>query len=347
MTWIDLRTPQSSPPAGRFAPTPTGALHVGNAYSALLAVVSARAQGLRCHLRVDDLDRQRVRAHNHEAAQLEDLVWLGLSFDPLSSSDTSSSDARSPRSNIPIYRQSERYHLYERALLALNERGLLYPCYCTRREVIAAAPHATDEGYIYPGTCRPAQPAPLNLPQVRATARRGLLPALRLNVHALPKQLRSASSYTDLIAGSVRLNPISDLGDFVVQRRDGVYGYQLACAIDDHVSGCVVIARGADLIISAHRQRLILSALGVTPDRLPRYAHAGLVVDERGARLAKRDQSISLRGLREAGVDPAQLRASLSRALGGPERSEIEQMAQSFQWSQVSRDPVRWSLSSP
>ena len=125
-------------------------------------------------------------------------------------------------------------------------------------------------------------------------------------------------TYHDLVYGQQSAHLDDHIGDFVLQRRDGVYAYQLACAVDDYQQGCALVARGADLITSTHRQRLILAALGLPQSQTPDYAHAGLVVDEHGERLAKRNQSTSLSGLREAGVPASHVRASLSRILGGP-----------------------------
>ena len=134
--------------AGRFAPTPTGNLHVGNAYSALLALISAHAHELACLIRIDDLDTVRVSARDYTSSQLQDLAWLGIKFD----------EGLNEGGEAEPYRQSHRFSAYSSALRYLNERRLLYPCYCTRKEIVAAAPHAQDEGYVYPLTCRPTQP---------------------------------------------------------------------------------------------------------------------------------------------------------------------------------------------
>ena len=351
--WSDHQSTTTIKRAGRFAPTPTGDLHVGNGYSALLAVVSARASGLRCILRVDDLDQVRVAARDYTQSQLRDLHWLGLTFDE-------GSEEGGPAAP---YHQAQRSFIYESALAYLNERGLIYPCYCSRKEVIAAAPHAQDEGRVYPQTCRPRAPQRLDLDAVRRTQRRGRLPALRLNVGAITLSTDWSSSglsssddgslggrvmtYHDLVYGEQRAHLDDHIGDFVLQRRDGVYGYQLACAVDDYQQGCALVARGADLITSTHRQRLILAALGLSQPQSPQYAHAGLVVDERGERLAKRNQSTSLSGLREAGVPASHVRASLSRILGGPDTDDVDNMVKSFSWDQVSSGPVSWRLSSP
>ena len=330
--------------AGRFAPTPTGNLHVGNAYSALLALVSAHAHDLTCLIRIDDLDTVRVSARDYTPNQLQDLAWLGLKFD----------EGLSEGGKAGPYRQSQRFSAYESALQYLNERGLLYPCYCTRKEIIAAAPHAQDEGYVYPLICRPVTPQKVDLEQVRRTSKRGRLPSLRLNVGALKlsrdwslssdEESSRVIRYQDLIYGEQHAHLDEDIGDFVLQRSDGIYGYQLACAVDDYLQGCHLVARGADLITSTHRQRLILAALDLPFHLSSDYAHAGLVVDQHGERLSKRNQSTSLAGLREQGVSSGAVRASLSRALGGPDSDLLERMIKSFHWGQISQDTIVWSL---
>ena len=150
--------------------------------------------------------------------------------------------------------------------------------------------------------------------------------------------------YRDLVYGDQAIHLDRDIGDFVIQRRDGVYSYQLACAVDDYVQGCDLVARGEDLITSTHRQRLILAALDLPCHLSADYAHAGLVVDERGERLAKRNQSTSLSGLRDADISAGHVRAALSRMLGGPDSDDLNEMVQSFSWDQVSLTPVSWSL---
>ncbi len=327
--------------SGRFAPTPTGALHVGNAYSALLSIISAKAHGYSTILRIDDLDVKSIPLGCLES-QLADLQWLGLQFDE----GLKEGGHRGP------YRQSARSDLYESSIKYLNKKGLLYPCYCSRKEIAAVAPHASDEGLIYPGTCRPKEATPLNLNEVRKHQIKGRLPTLRFNTSALDLTLNDdaqASSsrllrFDDLICGLQSALLDTEVGDFVVQRRDGVYAYQLACAVDDYSQGCAIIARGADLITSTHRQRLILSALDIPCEAMPQYAHAGLVVDSRGERLAKRNQSIQLSGLREAGVSPESVCAALSRSLGGPDTHQIDLMVSAFKWSQVSSGPICWTL---
>jgi glutamyl-tRNA synthetase len=334
---------QKLPKSGRFAPTPTGQLHIGNAYSALLSLITAKAHGCNCILRIDDLDKRSLPKGCLEG-QLQDLEWLGLSFDE----GLAEGGSRGP------YRQSDRSDLYESALVYLNQQGLLYPCYCSRKEIAAVAPHAQDEGFVYPGTCRPLNRASLDLEHIRTQAVNGRYPALRFNTqtfkfseHCNANTIdvnHRVMSYHDLVYGRQTAHLDEAVGDFVIQRKDGVYAYQLACAVDDYLFNCAYVVRGADLITSTHRQRLILAALNLPLNQIPRYAHVGLVVDHLGDRLAKRNESIQLKGLRESGVQPHALRASLSRILGGPDSDDIDQMASAFSWSQVPSQEVKWSL---
>lgn len=304
--------------AGRFAPTPTGRLHLGNARTALLAWLDARKAGLRTVLRVEDLDVAAMPA-GCLAGQLADLAWLGLRFD------------EGPETGGPVgpYRQSERFDLYARALEALNARGLLYACGCTRREVhdAARAPHANDEGPVYARTCAPARPQ--SLPDLAHLPERdGRQPALRLDVAAALAQLgRNDLSFNDLAAGPQSPDVVGALGDFVVQRRDGIAAYQLACAVDDAAMGCTRVVRGADLLPSAARQILLLESLALP---VPVYAHVGLVLDATGARLAKRDEAISLAGLRTAGVAPEAVLRALARCSGLPETADLDALVAAY-----------------
>ncbi len=326
--------------SGRFAPTPTGALHIGNAYTALLAIISAKSYGYQSILRVDDLDVRSLPQACLQG-QLYDLAWLGLEFDE----GLIEGGPHAP------YRQSARFHIYESAVKYLNQKGLLYPCYCSRKEIAAFAPHAQDEGFVYPGTCRPKQASILDLDKVRQPREDGRLPALRFNTHAFraspalaKKSYHRCIIYRDLVYGFQSAHLDNEIGDFVIQRKDGVYAYQLACAVDDYTQSCSLVARGADLITSTHRQRLMFDALGLNLNECPEYAHVALVVDETGERLAKRNRSIQLKGLREQGIKPAQVRASLSRSLGGPDTDQIDEMVKAFSWKQLPTTAVPWSL---
>lgn len=276
---------------GRFAPSPTGDLHLGSVATALVAWLSARAAGGRLVLRVEDLDGPRVVA-GAEARQLDDLAWLGLDWDE-------GPDAGGPHAP---YRQSERGAHYEAALARLAARDLLYRCDCSRAEIaaVASAPHPGDEGPRYPGTCRRAG---------MAERRWKRPPALRLRVPP------GTVAVEDRLQGRVAQDVAAEVGDFVLQRGDGVYAYQLACVADDVAMGVTEVVRGADLLASAPRQALLAELLGATP---PAFAHVPLVVGADGARLAKRAHGITVRDRRAAGATPAEVVALLARTLGLP-----------------------------
>ena len=305
--------------AGRFAPTPTGRLHLGNARTALLAWLAARRAGLRNVLRVEDLDPKAIPAGILEG-QYADLDWLGLRYD------------EGPRVGGPVgpYRQSERFPLYAAALRGLNDRGLLYPCWCSRREVrdAARAPHADDEGPVYAGTCKPAVGGPLDLDAL--PERRGRVPALRVDV-AAATGAGTAVVFDDRLAGPQRF----ELSDFVVRRVDGVAAYQLACAWDDAAMGCTQVLRGADLLPSTARQVLLLRVLGL-PE--PEYAHAGLVRAADGRRLAKRDADIALTTARERGDSASGTVRRLARWSGLPDTGDLDLLTEAFDLDAV--DPA-------
>ena len=269
---------------GRFAPTPSGDLHLGNVRTAIIAWLHARATGGSIHLRIDDLDVDRCK-EEFEFRQLEDLAWLGLTWDG------------------ELLRQSERIDRYTAALEQLREAGLVYPCFCTRAEIKAAAsaPHG-DEGPIYGGTCRALDPA--------AAAERvaaGERHALRL---AVPSGIER---FDDFVHGPVEIDVAATAGDLVLVRSDGVIGYQLACAVDDAQPEMTHIVRGEDLLPSAAFQRVIMRLL----DReTPEYGHVPLMLGDDGARLAKRHGAITLREHREHGAAPEDVVGRLARMFG-------------------------------
>jgi len=226
------------------------------------------------------------------------------------------------------YRQSERTGLYERAIGALTAAGLVYPCDCSRAEIMRAscAPHPGEEGPIYPGTCRDAPPHPaLRRP-----------PALRLRVPAIDVEVG------DVVQAPRCSRVALESGDFVLRRGDGLYAYQLAVVVDDLAMGVTEVVRGADLPSSTPRQVLLARLLGGEP---PLFAHAPLVVSEDGSRLAKRARGVAVRHHREAGVDPGHLVATIARAIGLARDDETElsprQLVDRFDWARVRRGPVR------
>jgi len=261
---------------GRFAPSPTGELHLGNARTALLSWQWARSGKGAYLLRVEDIDLPRVKPGMAEQ-QLEELRWLGIDWD-----------------GEPVW-QSRRTALYEEALRRLGEH--VYECFCSRAEIaaVASAPQG-DEGPRYPGTC-----AGLTREQ-RAERRRTRAPSLRLRVPPGPLK------FHDEIAGDQEFDTQAMVGDFVLRRADGIFAYQLAVVVDDGAMGVTEVLRGADLLSSTARQILLHRLLG-QPE--PRWAHVPLVLGPGGERLSKRDKSLSLSTLRARGVDPARVRAQL------------------------------------
>ena len=248
-------------PTGRFAPSPSGRMHLGNIWSGLLAWLSARSQGGRMVLRLEDLDPDRcTRAWCDQV--MRDLEWLGLTWD-----------------NEPVY-QSERTDLYAQAFRKLEEQGLIYPCYCTRAERLAAsAPHRSDGQAIYDGRCRRRSPQEL---EELSHSRR---PAWRV---AVPQE---EYAFRDLLQGEVRENLARDCGDFILRRSDGVYAYQLAVVVDDGDMGVTQVVRGSDLLDSAPRQLWLQEQLDLPH---PEYGHVPLLLAPDGRRLAKRDRDQEL-----------------------------------------------------
>jgi glutamyl-tRNA synthetase len=279
---------------GRYAPSPTGELHLGNLRTALLAWLFARAAAGAFVLRVEDLDRPRVRA-GATTRMLADLRWLGLDWD------------EGPERGGPLgpYMQSARLALYNAALARLRVRGLLYPCYCSRAELarIASAPQGTDEAPRYPGTCRHLS--------ARARAAReaeGRRPSLRFRVP------REPIAFVDRIAGSIRENVAGTVGDFVVRRSDGIIAYQLAVVVDDALMGITQVVRGEDLLSSTARQLALFDALGYA--RPTEFAHVPLALDDAGARLAKREAAAGLDTPRARSVTRERVLGALAASCG-------------------------------
>ena len=282
--FLPLPTPGDRPTVTRFAPTPSGYLHLGHAYAALVAWESARAGGGRVLLRIEDIDRARCRAE-FEQGIVEDLLWLGLDWD-----------------GLPV-RQSERMALYDQALDRLDQLAVLYPCFCTRRRIRAEiahagqAPHGPAGEALYPGICRS-----LSAPERRHRIAAGEPFALRLDVgRALT--LTGPLTWHDLRAGVVEARP-ETLGDVVLARKDVPSSYHLAVTVDDAEQGVTLVTRGEDLFHATHIHRL-LQALLELPE--PRYYHHNLIADSTGLRLAKRNRAVTLRTLRQSGRRPDEL----------------------------------------
>lgn len=271
---------------GRLAPSPTGYLHVGHARTFWLAASRAAEAGGELILRNDDLDRDRVRPV-FVTAFLEDLRWLGLKW-------SEGPDVGGP--SAP-YSQSERIPVYRAALDRLRAAGRVYPCRCSRRDILAAiaAPHAGDEEPIYPGTCRDQR--------VEGTGGEAEAKARRVAWRFRVKD-GEVVEFVDGHFGPQRFVGGRDFGDFVVWRQDDLPAYQLACVVDDAAMRITEVVRGADLLASTARQILLYRALGLGA---PEFFHCPLVTDEHGVRLAKRHDALSLRALREQGVKPTEI----------------------------------------
>ncbi len=274
-----------SAPVTRFAPSPTGLLHLGHAHSALFAWRAARRASGRFLLRIEDIDRGRCRPE-FEAAIFEDLAWLGLTWEE------------------PVRRQSAHLDDYRAALERLAARGLVYPCFCTRKEIQAEiaragrAPHG-PEGPLYPGLCRG-----LSADEGQSRIAGGESHALRLD---LARALESVGdlAWEDLGEGMIEATP-EVLGDVVLARKDVPTSYHLAVTWDDALQGVTLVTRGADLLPATHVHRLLQALLGLPT---PTWHHHALVEDESGKRLAKRHDALSIRALRAAGRSPAEVRA--------------------------------------
>jgi glutamyl-Q tRNA(Asp) synthetase len=276
----------------RFAPSPTGYLHLGHAYAALVAWQAARRASGRFLLRLEDIDRTRCRAE-FSAAIVEDLSWLGLAWDG------------------EVCVQSKHFADYHAALARLEAKGVLYPCFCTRAAIkaemarAASAPHG-GEGPTYPGTCRSLTPQER---ERRMTAGESF--ALRLDA-ARALALTGSLSWEDDAVGSVAAEPLSH-GDVILARKDAPASYHLAVTVDDALQGVTLVTRGEDLFAATHVHRLLQALLDLPT---PRYRHHRLLADASGRRLAKRDRALTLRALREAGRAPAEVRGMA----GFPER---------------------------
>ncbi len=265
----------------RFAPSPTGYLHLGHAHSALVGWHRARAESGRFLLRIEDIDPARCRPE-FEAAILEDLGWLGLDWAG------------------PVRRQSDHLADYQAALDRLRDMGLTYPCFCSRKDIAAAvaAPHG-PEGPVYPGACRalPAETA-------RARQARGDPYALRLDV-AKARAMTGPLTFVDEREGRVEARP-ETLGDVVLARRDAPASYHLCVTVDDHLQQVTLVTRGVDLFHATHIHRLLQAILDLN---VPTYLHHLLLTNAAGERLSKRDGAVAIRALRQAGRSAAEVRA--------------------------------------
>ncbi|MCR4318268.1 MAG: tRNA glutamyl-Q(34) synthetase GluQRS [Planctomycetes bacterium] len=320
---------------GRLAPSPTGALHIGNVRTFLLAWLSARSKGGRVIMRIEDIDGPRVKKGASDQL-LEEFEWLGLDYD-----------------EGPVF-QSSRLSIYEDALEKLRARGLAYPCHCTRKDIETAssAPAFEDGEVRYPGTCRPEEGG-----SGQGTGSRGALrasnadgdvrgagacetPALQSNWRALTD---GEFSFVDGFIGPVKFD-FASLGDFVIFKKDGLPSYQLAVSVDDALSGVTEVVRGDDLLSSTPRQLWIYRKLTLASPR--EWYHVPLVVGEDGRKLAKRHGDTTIREVRARGVSRESLLGFLAFTLGlisKPWRISLPELVESFSWKKIPKEKVIWS----
>ena len=291
-------------PVGRFAPTPSGRMHLGNVFAALIAWLSVRSRDGEMVLRMEDLDTQRTSGEFAEILR-GDLAWLGLDYD---------------RETPP---QSQRAEAYDGYFEMLREKGLIYPCYCTRSQLHSVnAPHLSDGTYVYTGTCR-------NLTQIPENRK----PAWRVMV---PDKLWTVE---DKVQGHYELNLATECGDMVVRRADGVYVYQLAVTVDDGEAGVTEVVRGMDLLSSAPRQMYLQELFGFPH---PEYGHVPMLLAPDGRRLSKRDRDLDLGELRKH-ITAEQLIGTLAYSAGLIDRKcaiSARELAREFSWDNLKGDSI-------
>lgn len=287
---------------GRFAPSPTGRMHLGNVFSALLSWLSAKSQGGTWLLRIEDIDPQRSKQEYAEFI-MDDLHWLGLDWD-----------------EGPYY-QSERGDIYEHYLKQLTDNGLTYPCYCTRADILATqAPHESDGRVVYKGTCRNLAPGVKTGPA-----------AIRMKV---PSEGKGILSFTDGHYGMQTIDLTTHCGDFIVRRKDGAWAYQLAVVVDDALMGINEVVRGCDLLLSSPQQIYLAQQLGFAP---PHFTHLPLLCNKQGQRLSKRDQSLDMAALRTSNT-PEEIIGMLAHAAGLQQSNEpitAQELIGEFSWDKI------------
>ena len=306
------------PVTGRFAPTPSGRMHLGNLFCSLLAWLAAKKEGGRVVLRMEDLDQLRTSSVYAEQAEA-DLKFLGLFWD----------EGGSLGGPHAPYDQGSRSPYYQELLGRLEALGLVYPCFCSRAELHAAnAPHASDGEVVYAGTCRGLSGEEI------AEKSRKRPPALRLRV---PEE---TIAFVDGHYGLVEQDLAAECGDFILRRSDGVFAYQLAVVADDAAMGVTQVVRGRDLLSSAPRQLYLYRLLGF-PE--PAFAHAPLLLAPDGRRLSKRDRDVSLEALEEKGLTGPEIvgrLAFLAGLLDRPEAARPQDLLPVFAWDKVPREDV-------
>ncbi len=315
-------------PRGRYAPTPSGLPHVGNARTALAAWLSVRSRGGSFVWRLEDLDGPRTVPGMADAAR-DDLAWLGLEWD----------EGGGQGGPCAPYEQSRRGEHYEAALETLHRAQRLFPCRLSRADLagMATAPHGREGLPPYPAELRPRELPEGWFERLRSSAAPDA--ALRFRADGAPV------TFVDLVYGEVSENVAETVGDFVLKRRDGLYAYQLAVVVDDLAMGIDEVVRGRDLLDSTARQIQLAEVLaGALGGAVPAYAHLPLVVNEHGEKLSKRDHGLTLRSLREAGVEPEALAGYLAFSLGLLERPEpcaARDLVPVFSWEAIGREDWR------
>ena len=302
---------------GRFAPSPSGRMHLGNIYSAVLSWLSTRSQGGEWILRIEDLDRQRCRPEY--ATQIEDdLLWLGLDWDEGGSRGGS---------NAPYF-QSQRDEFYQAELEKLKRKNLLYPCFCSRADIMAtSAPHSSDGSIVYNGHCRTLTENERMVLSVIKT------PSIRITVPNI------VSSFVDGHYGEQKCNLQHDCGDFIVQRTDGNFAYQLAVVTDDALMGITEVVRGRDLLQATHQQIFLYKQLNYN---IPTFSHLPLLITTQGARLAKRDKAADLGILRQQ-FKPEELLgmiAFLSHLIDRQQPISLAELTKEFSWSKIPKEDI-------
>ncbi len=306
-------------PVGRFAPSPTGYIHLGNVWASLLAWLSVRKQGGTMILRIEDLDPERSKPEYIKRV-IEDLKWLGLDWDE-------GPDA--PGAYGPYF-QDARREIYESALNWLKDKHHVYPCFCTRKELRAAsAPHREDGVYLYSEKCKS-----LSRPEQEEAIKAGRRHAWRIKV---PDKVYG---FDDLNYGWYSQNLKSDCGDFLLARTDGVHAYQLAVVVDDGLMGVDLVVRGADLIDSSPRQIFLHETLGFKP---PMFGHVPLLKGEDATRLSKRHKSLDLGHLRENGCTAEKLMGLLGYKAGLLDKMEpvkADELIERFDWGKLPKEDI-------
>lgn len=305
--------------AGRFAPSPSGRMHLGNMFTALMSWLSARKSGLRWILRIEDLDPQRSK-REHALWIEDDLEWLGLDRDEGGLAD---------KGEHGPYSQSLRHGIYAEMLGRLDATGLTYPCICTRSDIMATqAPHQSDGRVIYGGRCRPAV-----MPHDAAMEWLERPHATRLWTGD------AVMTFDDAVFGRQRVVLADECGDFVLRRADGAWAYQLAVVADDALMGVTEVVRGCDLLLSTGQQLYMYGLLGF---EAPRYAHVPLVCNMEGRRLSKRDGSLSMEALRRRHrpEEIVGLLAHMANLIDAPVSSRPEELTELFDWSKLGRENV-------